>query len=41
MWVAGLLEGEGSFGLNRRRAGVGPNGKKLYLQIRVQVPHDR
>jgi hypothetical protein len=36
MWVAGVLEREGSFGLNRRTAGRTAAGKKLYIQLRVQ-----
>jgi hypothetical protein len=35
MWVAGLLEGEGHFGINRRKAGRGGR-KKEYVQLRIE-----
>jgi hypothetical protein len=31
-----VLEGEGSFGLNRRQAGRSAAGRKQYVQVRVQ-----
>lgn len=32
-WVVGILEGEGHFGVNRRRVGL---VKKLYTQLRIE-----
>jgi hypothetical protein len=35
MWVVGVLEGEGHFGINRRKAGCGGR-KKEYVQLRIE-----
>ena len=35
-WVAGILEGEGCFGINRRKAGR-PGHEKMYENFRIEV----